>query len=351
MPVLAFFVSFYYALFFFLMLFCGIILVIMKKNIFIFSILTAVFAMPAFAGWQYDGYYVNDGYYVDDGSRFVVGFRGGLSMASAKMKNEIGSLSTGYMMSNTTDSVVSVIAWENQGEPEGYSFAGYGDLGKLPVNGDLKGTVFTAGASIGLTLPNRPQWRIEAGYDYITEIKYNKRPLLEGNLALEEGNASVVHVSSTSAESTVSTDVVSLMAYYDFFEGNEKRLDKFIPYVGFGVGYAVSKTVLKLTDTYGDLSYDPDLIAFGTLSNNIIQFDNPSNASAYPSSTNLALIGALGVSYGVAKSTFIDASLRLMYLPKVTWNIANAKGTVHREWFAAEDMFYTNLMIGLRFEF
>lgn len=323
----------------------------MKKNIFVFSCLCAALTVPAFAGWQYDGYRVNDGYYVDDGSRFVVGVRGGLSIVRAKMQNEIGSLYTGYMVNDTTGAIVSEVSWQNNGEPDGYSFAGQGNIGDLPIQDNLKGSVFTAGASIGFTLPNRPQWRLEAGYDYISEIEYNKNPLLEGSLAVMEGTESVVQVASTAAKATISTDVISLMAYYDFFDGNEKKLDRFIPYVGVGLGYAVSKTILKLTDTYGDLSYDTGLEEFGTFSDGFLRFDNPSNASAYPASSNLAVLGAVGVSYGIAKSTFVDAGLRLMYLPKATWNIANAKGTAHREWFSAKDMIYTNIMIGLRFEF
>ena len=62
----------------------------MKTKISIFSIVMAMLVAPAFAGWQYDGYYTTDGYYRDDGSRFVVNLRGGLAMSNAKMKNEIG---------------------------------------------------------------------------------------------------------------------------------------------------------------------------------------------------------------------------------------------------------------------
>ena len=311
--------------------------------------------MPAFAGWQYDGYYTSDGYsYSDDGSRFVVGFRGGLAFSSASLKNDIGSLYTDYYVNDSTGAIVSQLAWENAGAPEGYSDVGYGDLATLPVKDDFKKTTFTAGASLGFTLANNSQWRLEIGYDYIAETDYNKTPLLEGNMTVigDEGD-SVVHVVSTGAKSTISTDIVSAMAYYDFFDGKAKKLNTFIPYVGFGLGYAISKTTLHLTDIYGDLSLEEDLKNYGTQdpTTGIITFDNPTDRNSFPSSTNLAAIGALGFSYGIAESTFIDASLRLMYVPKVTWNIANTAGTQHREWFSAENMIYTNLVVGIRFEF
>lgn len=325
----------------------------MKTKISIFSIVMAMLVAPAFAGWQYDGYYTTDGYYRDDGSRFVVNLRGGLAMSNAKMKNEIGSLYSTYMVNSTTGSVVSYLSWENDGNPTGYSVAGQGNLGTLPLNGDFKNNVFTAGGSVGFVFPNHTQWRLQADYDYISESEYNKTPLLHGDLALVDGTVSVANVSSASAKSTVSTDVVSAVLYYDFFEGKTKPLNKLIPYVGFGLGYAVSHTTLSLYDIYGDLSYDDSLRDFGTVNSStyIIKFDNPTETDKYPASNNIAVVGAIGASYGIADKTFVDFGVRLMYLPKITWNIANDEGTKHREWFSAEKVLYTNLMVGLRFEF
>ena len=319
----------------------------------IFSVLMMLVVAPAFAGWQYKGYYSNDGDYRDDGSRFVIGFRGGLAMANAKMKNEIGSLYTTYMVDDATGDIVSYLSWLNEGSPSGYSVAGQGNLGGLPLNGSFSNNAFTAGGSIGFVFPNRTQWRLEVDYDYISETNYNQTPLLEGNLNLSSGNVAVAYVSSTSAKSTVSTDIVSAMVYYDFFDGKNKPLDKFIPYVGFGLGYAMSRTTLSLYDVYGDLSADGDLANYGSVnsSTHLLTFDNPTDAEKYPGSNNLAVVGAIGASYGIADYTFVDFGLRLMYVPKITWNIANSAGTKHREWFSAEKVFYTNLMIGLRFEF
>ena len=316
--------------------------------------------MPAFAGWEYNGYYVNDGIYDDTGLRFVVGLRGGFAMSRAKMQNDIGSLYTDYYVNDDTGAIVSSLSFTNTfGDdpaawPSNYSYVGYGDLATLPVKEDFKKNTFTAGASVGFTLPNNPQWRLEAAYDYIAETNYNQTPLIEGDMNVTGGDLgdTVVHVFSTGVKSTISTDVVSAMAYYDFFDGKNKKLHEFIPYVGLGLGYAISKTTLHISDIYGDLSLDEDLQNYGTPNDSgILQFDNPTDKNKYPSSTNIAMLGALGFSYGIAESTFLDASLRLMYIPKITWDIVNKTGEQYRDWYSAKDMLYTSFVIGLRFEF
>jgi len=319
----------------------------MKSKISVFSLVAILSATSAFAGWQNSGYYVNDGYYVDDGSRFTIGFRGGLSLANAKMKNEIGSLEANYLVNETTGSVITELAWENLGSPSGYIDIGVGDVATLPVKKDFSKVAFTAGGSIGFTVPYHPQWRLEAGFDHISETDYNQTPFLEGNLITSDDY--LAHIFSSGVTSTVTTDIISAMAFYDFFDGNQKQFNQFIPYIGFGIGYASSKTTLKLTDVYGDLSKDSDLVNYGTIgTDGVIQFADPANNDA-PVSTNVAFLGSVGASYGISKYTFLDFNFRLMYVPKITWQLVN--GSLHRDWFAAEDMLYTNFMVGLRFEF
>ena len=310
--------------------------------------------MPAVAGWQYDGYYIDDGYYTDDGSRFTISLRGGLSLANAKMKNEVGNLDGYYYINPTTNVAVSLtyFADEDEAESAGFTDIAVGNIAGLPVKKDFSKTAFTAGGSIGFTVPNHPQWRLEAGYDYISETEYNEVPLFEGEMQVSGEFNGTIHVSSSGITSTISTDVISVMAYYDFFAGNKKQLNKFIPYIGLGAGYATSRTTMKLSDIYGDLSTNSDLQNYGTPdSSGIIQFEGPSDSTKYPTSTNVAAIGAIGASYGISEYTFLDLSARVMYIPTIKWNLVNSEGTMHREWFSAENMLYTNLMIGLRFEF
>ena len=320
----------------------------MTPKISLFSLFMILCCAPAMAGWQYDGYYMRDGYYEDDGSRFVIGFRGGLSFARANMKNDIGNLEAEYWMSED-GRVITNLAYDLAGSPSGYTSVGSGDVGKLPVKNNFSKTAFAAGASIGFTVPYHQQWRLEAGFDHIAETDYNAIPLLQGNLTFSNGYTG--EVSSSGVKSTITTDVISAMAYYDFFDGLQKPAHTMIPYVGFGAGYAMSKTVLRLSDIYGDLSEDSDLRDFGTLgSDNIVKFDTP-NSDVIPASTNVAILGAAGVSYGITQSTFFDFNARVIYVPKITWALVNTDGSQKRDWFSAQNMIYTNLMVGLRFEF
>lgn len=320
----------------------------------LFLIVACFASMPALAGWQYDGYYIKDGYYTDDGSRFTISLRGGLSLANAKMENKVGNLDGYYYINPDTGVAVSLTYFADEAEANssGFTDIAVGNIANLPVKKNFSKTAFTAGGSIGFTVPNHPQWRLEAGYDYIAETEYNEVPLFEGAMQVKGEYNGTIHVSSSGVTSTISTDVISVMAYYDFFDGNEKQLNQLIPYVGFGLGYASSKTTLKLSDIYGDLSTNSDLQNYGTPdSSGIIQFEGPSDSSKYPTSTNVAALGAIGASYGISQYTFLDFSARVMYIPTIKWNLVSNDGTQHREWFNAKDMIYTNFTVGVRFEF
>lgn len=316
-------------------------------SLFTLTVLTA----PAFAGWQYDGYYMNDSYYNDDGSRFIIGGYGGVSFVNGKIKNEMGSLQTGYYVSSSSGVVISETAYDMLSDAQKADFVdiGIGDVSELPAAKNLSKTAFAMGGYIGFTVPYHPQWRLQGGFDHISEISYDRIPLFEGEITLTSGARA--HVYSSGIKSTITTDVISVMAVYDFFEGTKKPLNTLIPYIGIGAGYAMSKTMVQLTDIFGDLSQDSDLNNYGTNDDGIIVFDNPTDVDKYPTSNNVALLGTIGASYGINEYTFLDFGARLMYIPKTTWAIANADGSQHRNWFGADNMIYTNLSIGLRFEF
>jgi hypothetical protein len=316
-----------------------------------FVLFSMFFAGSAFAGWQYDGYYVDDGAYADDGSRFVIGAYGGISFINGKMKNEIGSLQASYYANIYNDVVISDTAYASLSTEQraDYEYVGIGEVSELPVTKNLSKTAFAAGGYIGFTVPYHPQWRLQLGIDHISEINYDKIPLFEGEITLTSGYSA--HVYSSGVKSTLTTDIISVMAAYDFYEGIKKPTNTIIPYVGMGIGYAMSKTTVNLTDIYGDLSKDSDLNNYGEMENGILIFDNPSDADKYPASNNIAVLGMVGAAYGINQYTFLDFGVRLMYVPKTVWSIANSDGTQHRNWFAADNMFYTNLMLGLRCEF
>ena len=302
-------------------------------------------AVSAHANWQYPGRYTRDSWDGDDGMRFVVSVRGGASYGKANIKNDIGGLTAQYLRDVDTGEIVTR-AWYEAAQPSGtYEDAGYGRLGDLPAASNFSEVAFVAGFSAGLTMPDVPQWRIEFGFDHIAEVEYNQNPLFDGTLNLSSGYS--VAAQSGGVQSTMSSDIYGVMAFYDFFDGIKKPVKEMIPYIGFGAGYADTKTVLQLTDSYGDLSDVYELQNFGTVDDaGVIQFNKSET-----NSSNLAPMAAVGVSYGISDKMFLDAGVRAMYLPKIKWQLASQDDSLRRDWFSAEKMIYVNAMLGLRVEF
>lgn len=324
----------------------------MKKTSLLFAICCLLFAPVAHANWQYPGYYTRDGWAYDDGSRFTISVRGGASMGNAKVKNEVGALSAGYWLDQNTGEIISDLDYQYCVEAYGgcgdFVYAGYGNIGDIPTAKKLSTFAFAAGLSVGLTIPDAPQWRFEAGWDHISETNYNASPLFDGDLYVSGGVD--LPVQSGGVSSTLSTDIISVMAFYDFYEGVAKPLREIIPYVGVGIGYGYSTTIMDITDLYGDMS-NPLLSDFGEVHD--IGFDLW-ELQFYRSETNTSNIAgllALGVSYGIAENTFLDFGIRLTYLPKIKWKLSSADGEKQRDWFSADNMIYTNIMAAIRFEF
>lgn len=320
----------------------------MKKYITSFCVFMLMGVGAASANWQYP---VNgarrDTWRGDDGMRFVLSVRGGASFGHATIQNDIGGLTANYMV-NTTNGEIVTQAWydlQDASVQANYAYAGYAQLGDLPATNDYSEFAFAAGISMGFTVPDSPQWRIELGFDHIAESDYNENPLFQGGLITSEGY--VADAQSGGVQSTLSSDIYSVMAFYDFFDGIQKPLKQMIPYIGFGAGYADTKTVLQLTDSYGDLSDVYELMGYGTVdSAGVIQFNKSDTRTS-----NLAPVLAAGFSYGVSDKIFLDVGARAMYLPKIKWQLSSADNELRRDWFSADKMLYINAMVGLRVEF
>lgn len=320
----------------------------MKRMLFVLPLLMCANFGVAQANWEYESEYVGGGWYVDDGSRFVLSVRGGASYGMGKIKNDIGELISTYYYNPDDLSVISEGYYELTcgAGCAGYMNIGFGNIGELPAKQDYSKLTFAAGASIGWVVPNSTNWRLELGWDRITETDYNSTPLFDGDLTLSSD--AVVNVQSGSVHSTVSTDVISAMAFYDFFDGMQKPMRTLIPYIGFGMGYANSVTELQLADLYGDLSLDSNLFTYGEGEEGFtfIEFYKSKTTTS-----NIAGVLALGISYGITEKAFLDFGARFMYIPKIKWALSNEDDTRHRDWFSATNLIYTNIMLGLRFEF
>ena len=323
------------------------------RNLLLLPVLSCLMFGAARANWEYPGYYVGEGAYTDDGSRFIVSVRGGASVGMGTIKNEIGELTPLYYMSPDGSVIMSELGYyqcTDRGQCADYIPAGYVNLGDLPATKDFESFGFAAGASLGWTIPNSPQWRIELGWDHISESEYNASPFIEGEALLFGGSVSDVTavISSGAVQSKVVTDIISVMAFYDFFDGIQKPTRTVIPYIGFGVGYADIKTTLQLSDPYGDLSGIYELLPYGVKEqdDSVIQFYRSELSSA-----NIAGVLALGLSYGITENMFFDIGARVAYIPRIRWALSNEDASQYRDWFSAENAIYANIMLSLRFEF
>ena len=314
----------------------------MRSRVHLFiAVLCGLYTGSALANWEYTGGYVTGPEYMDNGSRAAISIRGGATFAFSKIKNEVGSVVYSYCFDSVTGEIFPT---DSTGGCTGGYFAGTGSLGALDAK-NMFGIGFSAGASIGWILPNTPQWRLELGWDHFSELDYNKSPLFSGNIPLSEGYS--VYVDSGSVQSTMTTDIISFMAFYDFFDGLQKPIRTMIPYVGFGFGYADTQTVMNLADPWGDLSGVEDLTNFGTInSNGVLQFNRSTT-----NTTNVAGLVALGASFGIDENIFIDFGARAAYLPRVKYTLVNSDDTRRMDWFSAKNLIYANVMLGLRVEF
>lgn len=327
------------------------------KTNFLFPIICALLVMPANANWQYNYQNTGRGVYTDDGSRFSLSFRGGLSSISAKITNELGSLVPGpYYVENATGLAMTeayyilYIVPSDGFNPANYTSVGQIDIAELPAAKKIGTYSFATAVSAGWSLPNNPQWRLEVGWDHISESEYNQSPLFDG--VVESSTGDMIHVLSGGVNSTMTTDIVSAMAYYDFFSGLVKPTNQLIPYIGFGAGYADTRTVLNLTDLYGDLSGDASMQEYGVYPGyGVLNYYQSKTTTA-----NIAGVLAAGFSYGLDTDLFLDFGVRLTYLPQIKWALNNAENAAatslkSKDIFSADGVMFTNVLLGIRFEF
>ena len=294
----------------------------------------------AHANWQYSGEHTYDMAYYDRGERVSVSLRAGASFAMGKAQNNAGVIVYSYCY----DPVTGAFEPDTGDCPSGQVYAGSASLESMSMN-KLSGVTFSGGASIGWILPDRPQWRLELGWDHFNEVDYNETPLFYGDLKLS-GGYSVDNFDVGSVKSTMTTDIISAMAFYDFFDGMQKPLQVMIPYIGLGLGYADTKSKMNFYDQSAGLSDFAILQEFGELQDGIIHF-----YSSETNTINVAAVGAIGVSYGISKNFFFDFGARVSYLPRVKYQLVNSDDTRHMDWFTMKNVIYANIMAGVRFEF
>ncbi|MBP5485175.1 MAG: hypothetical protein J6Y07_00485 [Alphaproteobacteria bacterium] len=311
----------------------------MKRGIFAFvAVLCGLSAGTAFGNWQYDGGYGYVNGYGNGGAGAYVSLRGGASLAMAKMKNDT-SIIFAYCVNTETGEVQD---WSGTCA-DGFEYA-TGELGGLGLP-KMSEVNFAAGASLGWILSGAPQWRFELAWDHFSNVDYNESPLFSGDMRLSNGGT-IPGVAVGGVQSTMGTDIISVMAFYDFFNGFQKPIRTIIPYVGLGFGYADTKTEMNFYDQTGDLYGFDILNNFGEDSGVVVNFYKSTK-----NTTNVAGVLALGLSYGLDENLFFDFGMRAAYLPRVKYTLSNSDGTNHLDWFSAKNLIYTSLMFGLRVEF
>jgi len=296
----------------------------------LFAVFFAFLAFGAHANWE-----SGDVYY-DDGARLVVGVRGGMALPFANMKNDLTM--SAYFCANG----------KPLGDPDCDTQTTEIELGALPVAKKYDDSSFAGGAAVGMVVPHNPNLRLELDWLHIAESRFDANPLFSGEVTLPAHGKVTYPVGA--ATSRVQTDVVSAFMYYDFFDGRQKPAGTVIPYVGVGIGYATSATILALADAYSDFGGDPMMDEFSE-SGTLIDY-----YSSRTESNNFALSLAFGAAYGIGDGMYIDVGARGSLIPRIRWalnNEADASAGTPKEYgvFSAENIAFVNVYAGLRFEF
>ncbi|MCL2758296.1 MAG: hypothetical protein FWE64_03175 [Alphaproteobacteria bacterium] len=326
----------------------------MKKSL-LFALCGMLYVGAADAQWE------RRPVWHDDGMRVTLSVRGGFAMGAGRIRNEYGFMPENYydiynewdiFVANATETYVYRVLFGNP-EFSGFTwdYIGTVDIGALSAGGRYKTTGFSGNVAVGFTLPNSPQWRLEADWLHFSETAFKSSPMFNGVGPYSPGLGDVVTISSSDVRARTTGDIVSMMMYYDFFEGRAKRPNEFIPYIGFGFGYASMRTVLELLDLFGELSDQPSLEHMGDPGLYVRDF--------YTSENNFGTIAgtvAAGFSFGIMDGLFLDGSVRLTYIPKVMFSlnndfVADFPGSRTADVFSVTGLTYTTILFGLRAEF
>lgn len=304
------------------------------KKILIPFLVFLVTAPAAYANWEPRPFR-------DDGSRFIISVRAGLANPFANMQNDLGMMNVPWCIGPGGNTLVACDATYTD-------VAGIVNYGGLGVNAQYNEVSFAFGAAIGFALPNRSNVRLELDWLRIAESGFSANPLFSGTFSTDLGPA---YMPVAGARATVTSDIVSAFVYYDFFEGNIRPTEGFIPYIGFGLGFASSQSILMLGDTYGDLSGDLSFGIFGEQQGNVFEF-----FTSETNNNNYALSFAIGFAYGLGDGIYFDVGARASYIPRIRFALNNAAADNpnfyrERDIFSANDIIFLTAYAGLRFEF
>ncbi|MDR2685900.1 MAG: hypothetical protein LBB23_03975 [Rickettsiales bacterium] len=321
--------------------------------------LVALGATNANANWSY----LQD---KDDGARFYISVKGGLAQSfGGKTQDAMGDMI--YLFYPPEDLIpagtyAAVLMTEKECREYGNSLVSNGGLaasgcyplGYVPL-GDItkqfEVRTLSTNLAAGFVLPNSPQVRMELSWDHLSESRYDTSPLftgVEGEFIIWDGTndpdiVPAVVPYSGSIASSVSSDIVMMMMYYDFFDGMSKPQKTIIPYIGAGFGLATSQVQMTLGDSNGVFyetgSFDP-------------YFDSTNGfPPSSSSSQGLAVAGALGFSYGLVEHAFMDVGVKAIYANKINWTLINTDNGMEKNIISAGPMIYGIFNIGFRFEF
>lgn len=301
-------------------------------------------------------------YRKDDGGRIYISAKiGGVGVLASKMENELGKdfTSNFYVLEPTTDNFILVseeVKLDKLDTVTVVSGPTPLNLGESKPQEKLKSFTFYSSLALGFVIPEYQNWRTEFSWDHVAQFNYDPSPIFEQKYNYVDLN-NILHefdVPSGAMTTTNTIDLYMLNFYYDFYDSRIKRAGEWIPYIGFGIGYANIITKMQLDDLYGDFSMNSAISSYGYASTDA---DTPNLTLFYESELqkgSLALAGMLGFSFGFTDSVFLDLGLKVSWIDKIHWALTNTSTTTttgSKNIIGSSSNFLTSGHVGLRLEF